>query len=123
MRQLRDVLRLRLETGLSFRQISRGTKISVGACQQVCKKAETLGLTWPLPDDLDDSKLARLFYPTADVSASKRFHVPDWRYIHQELSKKMVTKQLLWENIRNNTRIVVIAIRSSAIFIALLPKR
>jgi len=97
MRQLRDVLRLRLEAGLSFRQISRGTKISVGACQQVCKKAETLGLTWPLPDDMDDGKLARLFYPTADVSASKCFHVPDWRYIHQELSKKMVTKQLLWE--------------------------
>ncbi len=33
MRKLRDVLRLRLEAGLSYRQINASTKVSVGLIQ------------------------------------------------------------------------------------------
>ena len=39
----------------------------------------------------------RLFYPGADTRVSSRFQVPDWSAIHQELKRKGVTKQLLWE--------------------------
>lgn len=97
MRKLREVIRLRLEAGLSYRQIGASTKLSLGACQHVIKKAEALGLGWPLPDDMDDAKLARLFYPEADTTVSKRFAVPQWVTVHQELKRKGVTKQLLWE--------------------------
>ncbi|TQV65600.1 IS21 family transposase [Exilibacterium tricleocarpae] len=97
MRQLREILRLRLAGGLSMRQIQSSTKVSVGAIQKLLAKAQQLGLTWPLPDALDDSALAKLFYPKADTTVSTRFHVPNWSEVHQELKRKGMTKQLLWE--------------------------
>ncbi len=97
MRKMREVLSLRFDAGLSIRQISASTKISVGAIQKLLVKANELALSWPLSDKLDDSELARLFYPQADTRVSKRFHTPDWCTVHQELKRKGVTKLLLWE--------------------------
>jgi transposase len=97
MRKIREVLRLRLEAGLSIRQISAGTKTSVGAIQKLLARAQALEITWPLPEDLDDSRLAAMFYPGSDPTSSSRYQVPDWATVHQELKRKDVTKQLLWE--------------------------
>lgn len=97
MRKIRDILRLRLAAGLSIRQIKDSTKVSVGAIQKLLTKADELGLSWPLPDDLDDNRLAQLFYPGADTTVSSRYQLPDWSAIHQALKRKGMTKQLLWE--------------------------
>jgi len=97
MRKIRDILRLRLAAGLSIRQINTSTKVSIGSIQKLLIKAETLELTWPLPSDLDDSRLAHLFYPGADTTISSRYQVPEWPAIHQELKRKGMTKLLLWE--------------------------
>ncbi|MEP3163942.1 MAG: IS21 family transposase, partial [Marinobacter sp.] len=97
MRKIREVLRLRLEAGLSIRQISASTKTNVGAIQKLLARADALNLNWPLPDDLDDGRLAALFYPGADPTTSTRYQVPDWATVHQELKRKGMTKQLLWE--------------------------
>ena len=97
MRKLRDVLRMRLSGGCSIREISRSTKISVGTIQKLLTQAKALGLTWPLPGDLNDGQLARLFYPSADTATSTHFQIPDWPVIHQELKRPHMTKQLLWE--------------------------
>jgi hypothetical protein len=63
MRTIRDILRLRLSAGLSIRAICASTKLSVGAIQKLLSQAQALELGWPLPADLDDGQLARLFYP------------------------------------------------------------
>lgn len=97
MRKIREILRLRREAGLSFRQISAGTKVSLGAIQKLLSKADALGVDWPLPPDMDDVRLARLFYPAADPTPSTRFQEPDWTLLHQELQRKGMTKQLAWE--------------------------
>jgi transposase len=97
MRNIREVLRLRLAAGLSLRQIRHSTKISLGAVQKLLARADELGLTWPLPEELDDTRLARLFYPSADTAVSTRYQQPDWPALHQELKRKGMTKQLLWE--------------------------
>ncbi|MDH3376893.1 MAG: IS21 family transposase [Gammaproteobacteria bacterium] len=97
MRKIRDVLRLRHSAGLSIRQIRASTKLSVGAIQKLRARADALEISWPLPPELSDDKLARLFYPDADARISGRFEVPDWPGIHQELKRKGVTKLLLWE--------------------------
>ena len=97
MRKIREILRLRLEAGLSVRQINASAKVSVGAIQKLLKKADELSLNWPLPAELDDSQLAALFYPQADTTVSSRYQVPDWASVHQELKRKGVTKLLLWE--------------------------
>jgi len=97
MRKIRDVLRLRLSAGLSIREISRSTKLSVGGIQKLLAKATTLELGWPLPDELDDNQLAALFYPRSDTQSSNRYQMPDWAVIYQELKRPHMTKQLLWE--------------------------
>lgn len=97
MRKIRDILRLRFAAELSIRQIKASTKLSVGAIQKLLSKADEVGLTWPLPPELDDRQLARLFYPGADTRVSSRYQVPQWPVVHQELKRKGVTKQLLWE--------------------------
>ena len=97
MRKIRDVLRLRLSAGLSIREIGRSTKISVGGIAKLLAKAKALELSWPLPEGLDDNRLANLFYPAADTQTSRRHQVPDWPVIHLELKRPHMTKQLLWE--------------------------
>jgi len=97
MRKIHDVLRLRLSAGLSIRQIRASTKVSVGAIQKLLARADELGLSWPLPAELDEAALARLFYPAAHAESDKRFAAPDWPAIHLELKRAGVTKQLAWE--------------------------
>ena len=97
MRKIREILRLHLESGLSIRQISASTKTSSGAIQKLLKQARQLELAWPLPSTIDDAQLAALFYPKAHTIRSTRFAVPDWTQVHQELKRKAMTKQLLWE--------------------------
>ena len=98
MRKIRETLRLRLEAGLSYRQISASTKISIGAIQKLLSRAETLGLSWPLPPQMDDTQLARLFYPNArSTRAGRDLQEPDWPAIHRQLQGKGMTKQLLWQ--------------------------
>ena len=101
MRKIRDVLRLRLSAGLSIREISRSTKLSVGAIQKLLKEAERLKIAvWPLPPELDDAELERRLYPSSTPALSRRFEQPDWPTAHQELKRKGMTMQLLWEEYR-----------------------
>ncbi|WDE08284.1 IS21 family transposase [Thalassomonas viridans] len=78
-------------------KIGASTKISPSGIQKLLTKAKALSLTWPLPEELDDSQLAMKFYPRADTRPSQRFEMPDWAEIHQALKAKGVTKTLLWE--------------------------
>ncbi len=97
MRKIRDILRLRHHAGLSIRQINASTKVSVGSIQTLLEKARELEVSWPLPDDMDDARLAGLFYPDADTRRSSRHQIPNWPTIQQELKQDGVTKQLVWE--------------------------
>lgn len=96
MRKIRDVLRLRA-AGLSVRQIGASTKLSVGTISNLISQAKALHLCWPLPEDLDDEQLARCFYPEADTRPDRRLELPCWPQVHQELKRKGMTKQVLWE--------------------------
>jgi transposase len=98
MRQLRDVLRLKYDTKLPQRAIARACGVGLGTVTTYLQRATTAGLTWPLPDDLDDAALeARLFRrPTL---ATDRV-VPTWTDLHQELKKPGVTLMLLWQEYR-----------------------
>ena len=97
MRQLREILRLRLQAKLSVRQIHRSLRVSTGAVSKVLSKAQRLGLDWPGIEHMDDVTLAGRFYPEADTRQSSAFVMPDWREVHRELSRKGTTKHLLWE--------------------------
>ncbi len=97
MRQLREVLRLRLHAQLSLRQIRDSLKLSLGAIQKVISKADELSLTWDAIEKLNDQQLIQQFYSTPDTRQSSKFQLPDWIDLYQELKRKGTTKYLLWE--------------------------
>ena len=65
MRKIKDVLRLRYEAKLSCRQISASLKLSVEVISKYTKAAEAAGLSWPLPDDMNDTTLEARLFPVA----------------------------------------------------------
>jgi|GEM_PF-2463607 len=90
MRKFREILRLMVEAGLSIRQISAGPKTSAGAIQKLLSRANVLEITWPLSENLDDGRLAAMFYP----DSSSHYQVHNWTTVYQDLKRKVVTKQL-----------------------------
>ncbi|KXS31876.1 MAG: Integrase [Candidatus Gallionella acididurans] len=98
MRKIKDVLRLKYEADLSCRQIAASLKLSVGVISKYTQAAETAGLSWPLPEGMDDTTLAARLFPFA--TPVRKHVMPDCAYIHQELKRKGVTLMLLWEEYR-----------------------
>jgi len=100
MRKLRDVLRLKYEAGLPQRAIAQACGLGLGTVTTYLQRATGAGLTWPLPDDLDDGALeARLFARPALPQTSDR-PLPEWLELHRELKKPGVTLMLLWQEYR-----------------------
>ena len=98
MRQIKDVLRLKFEAALSNERIGAALRLSKGAVAKYLQRAAQAGLSWPLPPDMDDSALEALLFPKAPSSSS--FAPADYGWVHQELKRKSVTLQLLWEEYR-----------------------
>ena len=96
MRKIREVLRLTLGEGLSRRQVSAAASLPLATVSNYVTRARAAGLSWPLPEDLDDAVLeARLFSSTAIPAATSR-PLPDWAEVDRDLrSKKNVTLALL----------------------------
>ncbi|MEZ5489317.1 MAG: IS21 family transposase [Gammaproteobacteria bacterium] len=102
MRKIREVLRLKWGNGMSNRRIAAGSGIGRPTVSEYLRRAEEAGLSWPLPDDLDDARLERLLFPPPpDLPAQER-GIPDWVHIHGELKHKGVTLFLLWQEYRAN---------------------
>ena len=96
MRRLRELLRLKHDAGLSHRAIAQACAVGLGTVTTYLQRVAAAGLSWPLPDDMDDAALeARVFARPAVRSARDRV-VPDWSQLHQELKKPGVTLSLLW---------------------------
>ena len=96
MRKIRDVLRLKYELGRSHREIAAILRISHSTVGSYVRRAREAGVSWPLPDDLDDAALEAALYPPTPPSRVPRPE-PDWARVHRELARhKGVTLQLLW---------------------------
>lgn len=100
MRKIQDILRLRFEAGLGLRGIALALNIGYGTVVDYLKRAEAAGLSWPLPADLKERDLGRLLFPTQPRTGQRRFSEPDYVWVNQELKRKGVTKQLLWQEYR-----------------------
>jgi transposase len=96
MRKIVDVLRLKFEAGLSHERIAAATKVSKGAVTKYLQRARDAGLGWPLPPEVDEARLDALLFPHA-APVVERYAAPDFAQLHQELKRKGVTLQLLWE--------------------------
>lgn len=95
MRKIHEVLRLYAEAGLSERTIAKSVSLSRSTISKIITRSKEIGLSWPLPSDMDDSKLESLLFPVPQGRPKNCFE-PEWEKLHQELKRKGVTLQLLW---------------------------
>jgi transposase len=94
MTPYREILRLHSQ-GISQRQIAVSCDCSRNTVSNVLQRANQLGISWPLEQDLSDGELrVRLFAGAAQPSSRK---YPDYEYIHREMAKSGVTLSLLWQ--------------------------
>jgi transposase len=99
MRKIREVLRLRLQCGLSKREIAASCKIGLGTVYEYVRRARDAGLSWPLPEEFDDTELERRLFPPPPKGVGPR-PLPDWPTLGRELRRKGVTLLLLWYEYR-----------------------
>ena len=99
MSKIREILRLQ-GLALSQRQIARAALVSLGAVCQTLRHAKASGRTVPELLALDDAALATALAPRAQAAPASRYMIPDTATIHEELKRKGMTLQLLWEEYR-----------------------
>ena len=63
MRDVREVLRLKHAVGRSLREIARVVGVSAATALEYVRRAEVVGVTWPVPDAMDDAALEALLFP------------------------------------------------------------
>jgi transposase len=95
MRKIREVLRLRLEAGLSARQVAASLQMARSSVKDYERRLAAAGLGWPLPAELSDVELERRLFPPPPARAARA--VPDWSVLHQELRRPGVALMRLWE--------------------------
>jgi transposase len=97
MRKIREVLRLKWAHACSVRQIAESRQVARPTVADYLDRATAVGLSWPLPADLDDHALERLLFPPRGQSVTLPRAVPDWPTVHSELQRKSVPLLLLWQ--------------------------
>lgn len=100
-----EILRLKHQLRFSVRQIARSCGVPSSTVGDYLRRAKVAGLSWPLPDGLDETALeARLLAVATDrVPSASSPPLPDWAYLQSELRRPNVTLSLLWqEYIRND---------------------
>jgi transposase len=103
MRQVREVLRLKWACGLSDRKIAQSLRVSRPTVAEYVRRAQAAGLSWPLPEPLDDSALEKQLFATATKTPVARRPMPDWTVVHRELKRPGVTLVLLWQEYKATT--------------------
>jgi len=71
MIKYREILRLRHE-GVSVRNVALSCGCARSTVQRVTSRALDLGITWPLPEELDDSEIYHLLLTRQQGNSSKR---------------------------------------------------
>jgi transposase len=105
MRKVKEILRLRFGLGLRQNQIARSCSIGQATVHRYLQKALAAGLSWPLPENLDDRRLQELFFPAAGRPTGAIRPLPDFAEIRRQLqTHKHLTLQLIWEEYRETQR-------------------
>lgn len=100
MQKVREVLRLRHALGVSERQIAVTVRISRSMVGEYLRRAAVIGITWPVPEGMDDGELERRLFTPPRFEEKPARPLPDWTAVHRELKWRGVTLLLLWEEHR-----------------------
>jgi transposase len=97
MRKVKEILRLKFDVKLSNRRIAQSCSMAHSTVGEYIRRFRRSSLSWPLPDDIDDSRLEQLLFPQPQIGLPHIRPAPDCCYIHSELRRKGVTLMLLWQ--------------------------
>ncbi len=96
MRKVREVLRLKYAQGRSEREIATATGIGRSTVRDYLARAKGAGMTWEVARELGDAEVeVRLFRHVGRSEPPSRAPV-DFNWVHMELRRPGVTRQLLW---------------------------
>jgi transposase len=97
MRQAREIIRLK-STSISAHEISRRLGMPRSTVRETLRRAESAGLSWPLPERMNDDGLeAALYADRRSKRGHRRVEEPDWVGVHRELKREHVTLMILWD--------------------------
>ena len=98
MNKFKIILRLHHESKLSQHQIAKSLKLSVGVVNKYLQRAKAASLSWPLSSELEDEGLLKQLIKPVPLNLTHSSAVTiDFPRLHQEMKRKGVTQQLLWE--------------------------
>jgi len=100
MRNVREILRLKFEKGLSDRQIGQSCGLPHSTIGEVLRRAQAAGVGWPMGEEWDEVRLEGLPYSTKPPSGKRP--LLEWGSVHEELRKSGVTLQLLWSEYKQD---------------------
>ena len=95
MRKVREVLRLRHACGASERMIAQLVGVSRTTVGEYLRRTAVIGITWPLPAEMDDAELERRLFAPAGFDTALVRAAPNWDHVHVELRRRGVTLVLL----------------------------
>jgi transposase len=95
MRKIREILRLKAEAAMSDRKIAAVIGSSRSTVQECLRRCRQAGIGWPLPAEVDEAALIARLYQRA--APARRVVEIDFGYVHRELARRGVTRELLWQ--------------------------
>jgi len=98
MRKTKEILRLRWVLGLSIRETAVSCGVGYTTVHDTLARAKQAGLSWPLPEDLDEAGLEARLYP--GITGCQRRAQPNFPGIYRALKQRGVTLELLWQEYR-----------------------
>jgi transposase len=97
MRDAREIIRLK-SSSVSTHEIARRLGLARSTVRETLKRADGAGLSWPLPEGMNDEALeAALYASRRSRRGHRRIEEPDWACVHRELKRKHVTLLILWD--------------------------
>ena len=103
VRKIKETLRLRHACKLSQREVAGAVRVAPSTVSDYLKRAKAAGLSWPLPEGLDDDALERLLFVQPEHPAGKVVPVPDWREVSRPTQN--VRRTPIW-NVPCSTMVV-----------------
>lgn len=95
MRQIREVLRLRLGCKRNKHEVGAATGVSATTVLEYTQRMQRAGLSLEQALVMSDAELEARLFPPVPPSGVQRPR-PDWALVHRELGTKGVTLELLW---------------------------
>jgi len=95
MRQLREILRQKLELGRTHREVAASLTVGLGTVSKVLRRARAAGLDFAAADALTDGEIERRLYGDGPPPVDEAKPAPDPVALAVELKRPGVTLQLL----------------------------